>query len=62
MKRRYVSYDERYNRFLRSVERLLFIAILVGLVSLFLCQALLGDESFRSWAVETVRLEGIASP
>jgi hypothetical protein len=61
MKREYVSYDERYSRFLRSGERLLLIGILLGFFSLFLCQALLGDEGFRSWMVETVRLEGIAS-
>ncbi|GAB7386240.1 hypothetical protein BSNK01_00750 [Bacillaceae bacterium] len=56
--KRFSSYEERFVRFSRPIERLfLWISIVLLLLSC-ITQALLQIPDVRSWVVETEALEG----
>ena len=56
------SYEKRFTRLAGRVERFFILVILAGMVLLAGSQFLLTFDSFRQSFVETVRLEGVASP
>lgn len=56
------SYEKRFTRLAGRVEKLLILVILAGVVLLVGSQFLLTFDSFRQSFVETVQLEGVASP
>lgn len=56
------AYEKRFTCLSRRVETCLVVAIVAGWVLLIVSQALLTYEPVRYWLVETVRMEGVASP
>lgn len=56
------SYEKRFIRLASRVEKGFILIILVGLALVMASQFLLTFDSFRQSFVETVRLEGVASP
>ncbi|GED12742.1 hypothetical protein AM501_19470 [Aneurinibacillus migulanus] len=56
------AYEKRFTCLARRVETCLVVAIVAGWVLLIVSQALLTYEPVRYWLVETVRMEGVASP
>lgn len=56
------SYEKRFVRLAGRVEKGFILVILVGIVLVIGSQFLLTFDSFRQSFVETVRLEGVASP
>ncbi|GEN33722.1 MULTISPECIES: hypothetical protein [Aneurinibacillus] len=56
------AYEKRFTRLAAWVEKGLIIAIAAGWLLLVASQFLLTYDSVRYWLVDTVRLEGIASP
>ncbi|RXT13884.1 hypothetical protein [Ammoniphilus sp. CFH 90114] len=58
---KYPSYEERFGRFSRSVEKWLVGLVILLLLSLTFTQILLHFDTVRAWLVEVERLEGVAS-
>jgi hypothetical protein len=56
------TYEKRFSRLSHRVEKWLLIAIVAGWVLIITSQFLLTYDTVRYWLVDTVRLEGIASP
>lgn len=58
---KYPSYEERFSRFSKSVEKWLVGLVILLLLSLTFTQILLHFDTVRAWLVEVERLEGVAS-
>ncbi|MFT9847539.1 hypothetical protein [Aneurinibacillus sp. REN35] len=56
------AYEKRFARLAGRVEKWLVVMIVVGWVLLIAGQYLLTYEPVRYFLVDTVRMEGIASP
>jgi hypothetical protein len=56
------AYEKRFTSLARRVEACLIITIVAGWVLLIVSQALLTYDPVRYWLVDTVRMEGVASP
>ncbi|MBN6188574.1 hypothetical protein JQN58_17110 [Aneurinibacillus sp. BA2021] len=56
------AYEKRFARLAGRVERWLLVTIMLGWVLLIAGQYLLTYEPVRYFLVDTVRMEGIASP
>ncbi|BAU28918.1 hypothetical protein DFP93_103235 [Aneurinibacillus soli] len=56
------SYEKRFARLSGRIEKVFILIILAGVVLVMGSQFLLTFDSFRQSFVETVRLEGVASP
>lgn len=56
-----MNYQKRFLRLIGNVEKMIVTGILVGFILLAISQSLLTIPVLRTFLVETVKLEGIAS-
>lgn len=58
---RFPSYEQKFLKFSKSIEKWIMAAIILLFLSLAITQGLLHIESFRALIVDVERLEGVAS-